>query len=56
MPLVLNMPGFRIYQDYTGFRICPNNSRIYVNMTDYVWICLNKPEYAGICMDMSKSA
>ena len=56
MPLVLNMPGFRIYQDYTGFRICPNNSRIYVNMTDYVWICLNKPEYAGICVDMSKSA
>ena len=56
MPLVLNMPGFRIYQDYTGFRICPNNSRIYVSMPDYVWIRLNKPEYAGICMDMSKSA
>ena len=47
MPLVLNMPGFRIYL---------NNSWICLNFSDYVWICLNMPEYTGRCVKMPKSA
>ena len=49
MPLILNMPGFWMYQScqgYTGFRICLNNSWICLIMSGYVWICLNIYEYA----------
>ena len=55
MPLVLNMPGFWIYQGYTGFIICLNNFWLYLNMLDFVCICLNMPEYTRICINIPKS-
>ena len=45
--LVLNLPGFWICQGYTGFWIYLIMSR---------WICLGMCEYAGICVNMPKSA
>ena len=45
--LVLNLPGFWICQGYTGFWICLIMSG---------WICLDMSEYAGICVNMPKSA
>ena len=45
-----------IWQCYTRFRICLNNSGIRLNMLDYVWICLKMQEYAGICVNMPKPA
>ena len=44
---VLNLPGFWIRQGYGGFWICLIMS---------VWICLDMSEYAGICVNMPKSA
>ena len=38
---VLNMQGFWIYQGYTGFCMCLNIPRWFLNMPDYVWICQN---------------
>ena len=43
---ILNKPEFWKCQGYTGFRICLNNSWIFLKMPDYVWIFLNMPEYA----------
>ena len=45
---VLDIPEFWIFQDYTRFRICLNNSWICLNMLDFVWTCLNMPKYARI--------
>ena len=42
----LNIPEFWICQGFTGTWICLNNS----------WICLVMPEYAGVWVDIPKSA
>ena len=42
------MPGFRIYQGYTGFWIHLNIPEQILNILDYAWICLNMADYARI--------
>ena len=54
--MILNIQGLRIFQVYTGFRICLNNSWICLNMPESVWIYLNVPEYTRIFVNMPKSA
>ena len=49
---ILNIPEFWICLDFTGFKICLNNSRICLIMSGYVWICLNIPQYAWICLNL----
>ena len=45
---ILNIPEFFIFQDYTEFRICLNNSCICQDMSGCTWTY-------GICMNMPKS-
>ena len=47
MPTVRNMPGIQRVQ---------NMPKKFLNMSNYVWIGLNMPEYTGICVTMPKSA
>ena len=42
------MPGFRIYQGYTGFWRHLNIPEQILNILDYAWICLNMADYARI--------
>ena len=51
----MNIPEFWICQGYAGFRICLNNSWIWLNMPDYSWKYLNILEYDGKCMNVPKS-
>ena len=41
MALILNIPGFWIYQGYTGFWMRLNIPGSFLNMINYVWICQN---------------
>ena len=43
---------FWLYQGYTGFRICLNNSWICLFMSEYVWVCLSIPENARMCLNL----
>ena len=43
--LILNIPWVLIWQDYTGFWICLNNSWTCLDKSEYVLMCLNLPEW-----------
>ena len=49
---VFIIPRCWIYQDYTGFWTCLNNSWIWLIMPECAGICLSILEYAGIWMNM----
>ena len=51
MSLVLNMPGFWIYQSSEYARVT-HGSKYAGIIPEYAWICLNMPEYAWICLNL----
>ena len=50
----LNIPGFWIFQGCTRFWLCLNMPEKFLNIPDYIWICLNMSEYAGMCLNAAK--
>ena len=59
---VLNKPGFWIYQgsEYASgsefIRVTQGSEYAWICLIMFGWICLDMPEYAGICVNMPKSA
>ena len=55
MPLVLNITWFWVCQGYTWFWICLNMPGKFLNISDYVWICQDTPEFVGIWLHLPGS-
>ena len=56
MPLVLNLPEFWIYQSSEYVRVTQGSEYAWLCLIMPGWISLDMSEYAGICLNMLKSA